>query len=94
MKWKFSKRIRVHSVLIQNFDGDYSVAELGAQNITDGGEVKYFHALAKELNLPLQDSYVEFSSFFYDGKDFIEVNPLLKKLNFNQATLKAFLKSS
>ena len=28
---------RVHTVLIENLDGGYSPAELGAQNLTDGG---------------------------------------------------------
>src|ERR1700677_4051222 len=58
---------RVHSVLIKNFDGEYSVAELGGQNITDGGEAKNFHALAQEFNLPLTDNYIDFTSLFYDG---------------------------
>jgi monoamine oxidase len=78
---------RVHSVLIENFEGEYSVAELGGQNITDGGEAKNFHALAQEFNLLLSDNYIDFTSLFYDGKNFFDDAVLLKKLNINRTEL-------
>jgi len=70
---------RVHSVLLKNFEDNYSVAELGGQNITDGGESNYFISLAKELNLELIENHMEFSHLFYDGLTFYDPHILLKE---------------
>ena len=78
---------RVLSALIKNLDDEYSVAELGGQNITDGGEAKSFHALAQELNLEIHDTHIDFKSLYYDGKNFVDDAILLKKLNFKKDTL-------
>jgi len=78
---------RVHSVAIKNLDEDYSIAELGAQNITDGGEAKNFIALAQEFNITFNENYVEFSSQFYDGKNFVDDAALLKSLNIKREEL-------
>jgi len=42
---------RVHSVFIENLYGGESIAELGGQNITDGGNSTHFLELVKELGL-------------------------------------------
>ena len=72
---------------IKNFAGEYSVAELGGQNITNGGEAKNFHALAQEFNLPLTDNYIDFTSLFYDGQQFFDDAELLKKMSINRTAL-------
>ena len=82
---------RVHSVLLKNKNGNYSIGELGGQNITDGGEGGYMLALAKEFNLKVEDKYVSFNRIFYDkGKTY---NPylLLKEQKFDPETITAQL---
>lgn len=70
---------RVHSVYIQNFEGDYSLAELGGQNIADGGEDKHLPELVKELGLEIIDKSIPFSHLFYDGIQSYDVVYLLQK---------------
>lgn len=69
---------RVHSVLVKNLEGEYSVGELGGQNIGDGGEARYFLSLAQEFNLETTESEVGFSALFYDGEAFCDYHKLLK----------------
>lgn len=69
---------RVHSVLIKNFEGEYSVGELGGQNIADGGEAHNFLSFAQELNLDTVERETEFSALFYDGKELYDYHNLLK----------------
>jgi len=69
---------RVHSILIKNLEGGYSVAELGGQNIGDGGEARYFLSLAQEFNLETIENEVGFSALFYDGEEFYDYHKLLK----------------
>ena len=68
---------RVHSVLIKNFDGEDSIAEVGAQNITDGGEAVNLLSLARELGIDILAGNLEFTGVFYDGKNFYEEDLLL-----------------
>lgn len=67
---------RVHSVFIRNFDEEYSVAELGGQNIADGGEAENVLGLCRELNIPLIDDYIDFSALFFDGQHFHDTRAL------------------
>lgn len=78
---------RVHSVFIENLDGSDSIAELGGQNITDGGEAAHFLKLAKELNLSTVEDDLEFSRIFYDGKNTHDPHELLKKFPFTLDSL-------
>ena len=50
---------RVQSIWMDNPDGSTSIAELGAQNINDGGEAMHVRGLAAELALPLETHMVE-----------------------------------
>ena len=62
---------RVQSALIRNFDGEYSIAELGGENILDGGKATHFLSLAKEFNLDV--NYFHFGNGkFYDGNQFYD----------------------
>lgn len=46
---------RVHTVYVKTLEGTYSLAELGGQNITDGGEAPHFLNLAAELGLEIEE---------------------------------------
>ncbi|MGE3320253.1 MAG: flavin monoamine oxidase family protein, partial [Candidatus Berkiella sp.] len=72
---------RVHTVLVKNFDGKFSHAELGAQNISDGGEALNLLGLIKELQLPLTEDDLPFNGLFYDGEHFHERNQLIADIN-------------
>jgi monoamine oxidase len=69
---------RIHTALINNMDGGYSVAELGGQNITDGGEAKNIINLAKELKLEILEYSRVFSRLFYDGRLFQDYHEVIK----------------
>jgi len=84
---------RVHSVLIKNFDGTYSVAELEGQNIRDGGKAHYFLSLARELNLAIIEDDIEFSSLFYDGHSFRDLLTLFKEQGGNSKEIETKLNS-
>ena len=83
---------RVLTALIENSSGKYSVAELGGQNITDGGEATNIINLAKELGIEILSDSRDFSSLYYDGNNFYDYHNLLKKINLSEAELNAKLK--
>lgn len=68
---------RVHTVLIKNMDGGFSHAELGAQNISDGGDATHILGLIKELQLPLKEDDIPFEGVFYHGEHFYDRNQLI-----------------
>lgn len=81
---------RVHTALVRNFEGGYSHAELGAQNITDGGEATHILSLIKELGIELIVEDIPFQGqFYHEGiyyertqivKEIIEQNPKLSDI--------------
>ncbi|MBS0288615.1 MAG: FAD-dependent oxidoreductase [Proteobacteria bacterium] len=72
---------RVHTILMKNLDESYSLAELGAQNLTDGGSATYIFTLIKEMDLEVINSYSSLDGQFYDGEHFYRKSDILKKLN-------------
>ncbi len=70
---------RVHSALIKNLDGEYSVAELGGQNFADGGSADYLLNLAKELGITVEDKYKNLSMVYYNGKQFLDRRKLTEE---------------
>ncbi|WP_032112600.1 flavin monoamine oxidase family protein [Candidatus Paracaedibacter symbiosus] len=78
---------RVQSVFIENLDGTESIAELGGQNITDGGGATHFLNLAKELDLQTVEDHLQFSRIFYDGKNFHDPHELLKQFPFTRKSI-------
>lgn len=72
---------RVHTVLIKNIDGSYSPAELGAQNLTDGGDSTTIFTLIQEMGFELVDSTSSLEGQFYDGKHFYRKSDILHKMN-------------
>lgn len=78
---------RVHSVLVKNFEGGYSVGELGGQNIVDGGKCHHILSLAKELSLETLESYAELSALHYDGQKFHDTSVLQKELSLTSHDL-------
>ncbi len=68
---------RVQTVLVKNIDGGLSHAELGAQNISDGGSASHIIGLINELQLPLKEDDIPFKGVFYDGERFYDRNQLI-----------------
>ncbi|MBI2707279.1 MAG: FAD-dependent oxidoreductase [Proteobacteria bacterium] len=56
---------RVFSVRVMGSSGE-SIAELGGQNIPDGGEAPTLKALANEMDLSLLEDEIELAQVFYD----------------------------
>ena len=78
---------RVHTVLIENLDGGYSPAELGAQNLTDGGSSTTIFTLIKEMDLKVLASDSSLESQFYDGEQFYSKNDILKERNADHSLI-------
>lgn len=78
---------RVHTILMKNLDESYSPAELGAQNLTDGGSSTTIFSLIKEMDLEVIDSYSSLDGQFYDGEYFYRKSDILKKLNTNNTLI-------
>lgn len=77
---------RVHSAYVQNLDGDYSIAELGGQNLLDGGDNELLPALVNELGLEIVENDFFLASVFYDGQNCHNITALLQQhgLTFEQ----------
>ena len=82
---------RVHTVYVKNLDGAYSLAELGGQNITDGGEARHFLNLARELGLEIEEDPHRLSRAFYADGKIHDSTELLKTCNFSQDRLEQTL---
>jgi monoamine oxidase len=78
---------RVHTVQIQNIDGEYSLGELGAQNLTDGGDCAHILALAKELKVEILEESAAFNGLFYDGLNIYPRQELIETIHFEQPDL-------
>jgi monoamine oxidase len=83
---------RVHTALIKNSEQGYSVAELGGQNITDGGVAENIINLAKELKIELIGYSRDFSSLYYDGSNFYDYHDLLKTIKLSESDIVSKLK--
>lgn len=82
---------RIQSILLRNDDGNYSIGELGGQNITDGGKSKYILSLIQELGLDVKKHSVTFSRAFFYKQKLHDALPILQKHNFTPSTLKKTL---
>lgn len=70
---------RVHSVYVKNLDGDYSIAELGGQNLLDGGDNELLPALVAELGLEIVENNFLIAPGFYDGQNCHDITTLLQQ---------------
>jgi len=68
-----------------------SIAELGAQNITDGGDASNILHLIHELNLELTENKLLLNHSFFDGKDLISMKEALSKWLVDREELKVKL---
>ncbi len=84
---------RVHTVLVRNFDGSYSNAELGAQNITDGGDAKHILTLIKELDLEVINEHIPFQGQFYHDGNYYERTKIVEQINKQNPNLAELLKA-
>lgn len=69
-----------------NINGN--IAELGAQNISDGGEAFNVRRLIDEFGLEVTRTQVELQDFYFDKKELISIRKLLNDKQFNPQTLK------
>lgn len=85
---------RIHSVTIDTFNGNFSVAELGGQVLTDGGDYPFLKALIREFSLTEKSYTLNFKRRFYDGQMFHDPHALLKKwMQRRYSSPKAFQKT-
>lgn len=73
---------------------DGVVAELGAQNITDGGEIENVGRLIKEFELETIGEKVLLTHSYFDGEKFIPVLKLLREKQFKPHELKSHLEAA
>lgn len=63
-------------------------AELGGQNIGDGGEAVHLNRLIDEFGLELLSSRVYLNHFYFTGQDLIPIKELLKEKRIDPKTIK------
>lgn len=85
---------RVQTVYVKNREGTYSLAEMGGQNITDGGKAYYIEKLTQELGLNIEEDTVKASMVSYEKGQYRDFNTLLTQLNWTQNDIKEKLKIS
>ncbi len=68
-------------------------AELGAQNITDGGDASNISQLIHEFNLELIENKIPLSHSFFDGKDLISMNNALSEQLLDKEELRVQLEN-
>lgn len=64
------------------------VAELGAQNINDGGNAIHIRRLIGEMGLDFSEGSANLSHSYFNGEKLINVDPLLRQMRFNPIVLK------
>ena len=64
------------------------IAELGGQNINDGGEAFNLHRLIDELGLQCDSSRINLKHSYFNGKELISMSEVLKGKNIDPNTLK------
>ncbi len=64
-----------------------NIAELGAQNINDGGDAENMHRLIRDFDLEVTDNKIKLDHAYFDGKELIPVLDLLKTKGFQQDLL-------
>lgn len=83
----YEARNRVGGRILTAKIGD-AIAELGGQNITDGGDAANMLRLIEELGLELLENTVALNNFYFDGKELISVQQLLSDKQFDPENLK------
>lgn len=79
---------RVYTVSING-----GIAELGAQNITDGGEAINLHRLIEEFGLELTSNRVNINHSYYNGRDLTPLIQLFKSHKYDLQKLRNDLDS-
>ncbi len=70
---------RVFSIWMKNYCGDLTVFELGAQNITDGGNATHLRQLASEFPLEIQSKEIQLNGSIYYNKKYIDFKSCLNE---------------
>jgi len=68
-----------------------TIAELGGQNIRDGGKAENLLALASELHLETQSRRQPFKPMYVEGQELYDFKLLTQSLHFNKEELRAML---
>ncbi|MCH9625497.1 MAG: hypothetical protein S4CHLAM123_06730 [Chlamydiales bacterium] len=76
-------------VLTVNVNGN--IAELGGQNIADGGEAAHITRLIHEFGFEVRENYINLDPAYFNGENLAPVNELLKNKKFDPETLKSQL---
>ena len=74
---------RVFSVLIKNRGDGFSIGELGAQNLKDGGACHHILSLIDELGLEIIKDSIKYRQFFWDGENIYNPLDLYKNYTVN-----------
>lgn len=83
----YEARNRVGGRVLSVYLND-SIFELGGQSFSDGGKAIHLNRLIEELGLELTYSAVKLNHRYFDGKELISVNQLLKNHKFNPDRLR------
>lgn len=86
----YEARNRVGGRVLTAKIGSY-LAELGGQNINDGGESKNIRRLIQEFGFELEGHKVYLNFFYFDGEKFFSQQQILRKKKFHFEELKARL---
>lgn len=65
-----------------------NIAELGGQNVTDGGEAENLQRLIEELDLELTGNKVDLNHSYFTGEKFIPIQQLLASIKLDPEILK------
>ncbi len=83
----YEARNRVGGRILSAFIND-NIAELGAENIADGGSADNINQLIQELELKVLHKTVTFNYVFHHNGVLMSVKEMIRKHNFNLETLK------
>lgn len=64
------------------------IAELGAQNIKDGGEATHLHRLIEEFGLHIHTSPINLNHHYFNGNDLTPISQLIKNKKFDPESLR------
>lgn len=82
---------RVFTVQMRNAVGEIVPAELGGQNIVDGGEAENITSLAKECGLSIITNHLPVEGFVYDGTTYCSQDELFRESLEGVSDIEAFV---
>ena len=83
---------RVHTIYMKDSEGRCFPAELGGQNIADGGRALNIQNLATDLSLDIEEMMTPYDAVSYQNGHYNDFNALLASLNWSQKQLQEKVK--